>query len=231
VNGDAERRTTLRLGRVKTPTVFFGRARRPPEWRGTDDVKQSARTWALVAIWLTAIVVGFGALAVHENTPGESAAAVTDWPSGTGLRRDPTRLTLILFAHPKCPCTRYSLDELAAIIATDTSGAIAVQVVFWQPAGGDESWRNADTWRKAERIAGAVLVADPDGREARRFGATTSGHTLVFVADGRLLFCGGITGARGHIRANAGRRAVSDLAAGRPAPTRTPVFGCPLYDE
>ena len=49
------------------------------------------------------------------------------------------------------------------------------------------------------------MLRDDDGAEARRFGAETSGQTLLYDARGALAFSGGITGARGHAGDNAGR--------------------------
>ncbi len=69
-----------------------------------------------------------------------------------------------------------------------------------------------------------------DGDEARRFGAATSGHVMLYDAAGRLHFSGGITPARGHEGDSLGRDAVIDLIeAYRSAGRRcSPVFGCPL---
>lgn len=73
------------------------------------------------------------------------------------------------------------------------------------------------------------MVFDPDGVEARRFGAETSGHTLLFGADGHLLFSGGITASRGHSGDNDGENAIVALLNHQiPALTRTLVFGCSL---
>jgi hypothetical protein len=73
------------------------------------------------------------------------------------------------------------------------------------------------------------VIFDPDGVEARRFGAETSGHTLLFAGDGRLLFSGGITASRGHAGDNAGESVIVALVNNQtPALTRTLVFGCSL---
>jgi hypothetical protein len=79
-------------------------------------------------------------------------------------------------------------------------------------------------------------MADLEGRESRRFGAATSGQTLLYAADGRLLFNGGITESRGHSGDNAGRSAILSLVLGLTSaptgqPLSTPVYGCPLFDE
>ena len=76
------------------------------------------------------------------------------------------------------------------------------------------------------------MVSDLDGAEARRFGAETSGHTLLFDLDGNLLFSGGITQSRGHAGGNAGESAIVSLVNTRTADrARTLVFGCSLFDR
>jgi len=98
-----------------------------------------------------------------------------------------------------------------------------------KPAGLPEDWEQTDLWRRAAVIPGVDLTRDDDGAEARRFGAATSGQTVVYDGDGHLLFSGGITAARGHEGDNAGRSAIVSLLASRGAePTSTPVFGCSL---
>ena len=61
---------------------------------------------------------------------------------------------------------------------------------------------------------------------------STSGQTILYGADGTLLFSGGITGSRGHAGDNDGRAGLVALLtrAGR-GQTRTKVFGCPLVSR
>ena len=73
----------------------------------------------------------------------------------------------------------------------------------------------------------------PGGIESRRFGAATSGQALLYAADGRLLFAGGITESRGHrATTRAARRSPrSSWSGGSGRAGHTPVYGCPLFDE
>jgi hypothetical protein len=73
------------------------------------------------------------------------------------------------------------------------------------------------------------VLDDEGGDQARIFGAATSGHVLLYRADGCLLFSGGITDSRGHAGASVGFGSIVSLLTGdTPAQTAPPVFGCPL---
>ena len=73
------------------------------------------------------------------------------------------------------------------------------------------------------------VLPDENGVDATVFDAATSGQTLLYDADGRLIFSGGMTGARGHSGDNAGRTALTALLTdGRSATSQTSVFGCLL---
>jgi len=90
-------------------------------------------------------------------------------------------------------------------------------------------WEQTDLWRRAASIPGVSLTRDDDGVEAQRFDAATSGQTVVYDGDDRLLFSGGITAARGHEGDNPGRTAILSLLASAGGEQRsTPVFGCSL---
>jgi hypothetical protein len=74
-----------------------------------------------------------------------------------------------------------------------------------------------------------TVATDENGIEAGRFGAETSGHTLVFYPSGTLVFSGGITASRGHAGNNAGENAVLAAITQRSFDLpRTSVFGCSL---
>ena len=75
-----------------------------------------------------------------------------------------------------------------------------------------------------------TVVRDDEGLEAERFGASTSGQTVVYDSEGELLFTGGITGARGHAGDNLGRESVLELLnRGKAERSWTSVFGCRLF--
>jgi hypothetical protein len=183
---------------------------------------------ALFAItWVAAVAFGMRALFHYENTAGRVGVLAQAWPAGQ-FERATDRPTLVMLVHPHCPCTAASIGELAKIMA-QLQGKMAAYVLLVKPESGDGDWDDTSLRHSAEAIPGVKVVFDPDGVEARRFGAETSGHTLLFGADGRLLFSGGITASRGHAGDNAGESAIAALVNNQtPARTQTLVFGCSL---
>ena len=134
-----------------------------------------------------------------------------------------------MLAHPQCSCTRASLDELAEALARATNQP-RTYVLFLKPDGFSADWAQSDLWKIAAKLPNVTVVRDDDGAEARRFGVSTSGSTLLYDTSGALVFSGGITGARAHRGDNAGRQAIVDLLNhGTAASTTTNVFGCSLF--
>lgn len=179
-------------------------------------------TWAVAALWLASVGCGFWLWERYDSTPGLTAEpappSAPDAPAGGGWN-------LTLFGHPRCPCFRASLGELADVIRTNPE--LSVRVVFVCPPGA--GWERGDTWDVASRLPGVAVRGDP-GAEAKRLGAATSGHAVLTDPTGRVVFRGGLTPARGRTGASAGRQAVlAWTRTGNGAPT-APVFGCPLFD-
>jgi hypothetical protein len=177
--------------------------------------------------WIATVAFGMRILFHYENTPGRVGLLCQAWPAAQ-IERATDRPTLVMLVHPHCPCTAASVGELAQIMAR-LQGRVAAYVLFVKPKGADRAWDDTSLRRSAEAIPGVKVVFDPDGVEARRFGAETSGHTLLFGANGRLLFSGGITASRGHAGDNVGESAIVALVNNQtPARTQTLVFGCSL---
>jgi hypothetical protein len=189
------------------------------------------RLWVPVlgTLWLVVATTGLWVLWRYDNTPGEAARAPGQWPAPTTLVRAADRPTLVMLAHPHCTCTRASLGELAEAIARARTTP-RTYVLFMAPGSFAKGWENTDLWRMAADLPGVTIVRDDDGREARHFGAATSGQTLLYDAHGELVFSGGITGARAHPGDNAGRQSLVALLNREPAArSGTSVFGCPLF--
>ncbi|MCA1614321.1 MAG: RedB protein [Acidobacteria bacterium] len=184
---------------------------------------------ATSSLWLLLICTGVGLLWRYERTPGAAAATFNQWPADSRVRLSTDRATLVMLAHPHCPCTRASLGELARLMA-QAEGRVTAYVLFVKPSGFPDGWEKTDLLATASAIPGVTVVRDDEGVEAGRSRAATSGQTMLYDAAGRLLFSGGITRARGHEGDNAGRAAVvSLLTTDEAGPGGTPVFGCPLF--
>lgn len=181
--------------------------------------------------WAGTAVFGGHALLKYENSPGKVGSISSTWPANSAIRLAPDRPTLVMLAHPQCPCSRASIDELAQVMA-QVQGKVSAYVLFYVPRQSEVEWENSDTRRSAGKIPGVTVLSDIDGAEATRFGAETSGHTFLFDANGRLLFNGGITGSRGHAGDNAGQSAIVSLVNDRvSARANTFVFGCSIKDQ
>jgi hypothetical protein len=181
--------------------------------------------------WCCAIAYGLGLQSKYEFTPGTTITADVSWPADSKLTRASDRPTLVMFVHPHCPCSRASLTELS-FLAADCGDRMALSIVFVSPEGSEDGWEHTDLWEQARRVGAATVVCDHDAIEAKRFKVTTSGETRLFGADGRLLFQGGMTRARGHTGDNLGRAALTALVAtGTAERSQTPVFGCALINS
>jgi hypothetical protein len=188
------------------------------------------RRWALLA-WCALIVLGFGYLVGYSNTPGRAALPPPAWPVESKIEPDSANPTLLMFLHPYCPCSRASLEELSRIIARADRPAQAV-IAFVLRGGTASELQEADLWKAAAVIPGARLWVDIGGLESMRFRAATSGEAMLYAANGRLLFHGGITGARGHVGDNRGAAAIlSWLNTDQAERATSFVFGCPLADD
>lgn len=179
-------------------------------------------------VWIAAVGFGLRTLLSYESAPGRVGSVPVDWPAQSKIERAPSGETLVMLAHPHCPCTRASMGELAQIMAR-VQGTVRAYVLFLKPQNSGADWDDTDLRRSAAAIPGVTVMTDIDGIEARRFGAETSGHTLLFDPSGRLLFSGGITESRGHAGGNAGESAIVSLVNNHTAERRsTFVFGCSL---
>jgi hypothetical protein len=186
-------------------------------------------TVTLVCGWLLAAGFGIWRLTAYSFTPGEQGVPPSHWPEGTALQRNSQGFTAVVALHPECPCSEATLEELDSIVA-QSAGRLQARVLF-EELPGLPPVEESPRWKQALRITHVVVAKDPNGREAHRFGARTSGETRLYGPDGNLLFHGGITGSRGHAGDNPGQAAVLGLIthpAPVAAPLTAPVFGCSL---
>ncbi len=198
--------------------------------RATDRRKRTRQVLLVVfgAAWVLAVATGLVVLWDYDAGPAPAGHPPARWPAASRLAQVSSRATLVMTAHPHCPCTRASIGELDALM-TQTAGLVDTYVLFYKPKGVPEGWDRTDLWTRAASIPGVRVVQDDAGVEAERFGALASGQVMLYSASGDRLFSGGITASRGHAGDNAGRDAIVAHLRHQPsARALTPVFGCAL---
>lgn len=185
--------------------------------------------WVGVGAWLLIVAAGMRALVGYEGRAGAVGEAPRKWPAReTRLTLDGKVPTLVMFVHPKCPCSEASVEELNRLMAR-FEGRVTAYVVATRPGEAEAGWEETGLVAEARRVPGVTVVIDDGGTEARRFGARTSGHVDVYEPGGILAYRGGLTGARGHAGDNENLDAVAAVLDGRePATRQGKVFGCSI---
>jgi hypothetical protein len=178
---------------------------------------------------------GLITLSAFESAPGEFAAGPTVWPRAGNIKAHGDRPELLVYAHPFCACTNATISELARLEAARPAylPVPAVTVIVFRPTA-DSAWQRTSLELRAARMRDVRFVWDDGGIEAKSFGATTSGTVMLYGADGKLQFRGGITGSRGHEGENFGLSELRALLVGTPRlPTAktSKVFGCALWNR
>lgn len=193
-----------------------------------DPGRGASPSWLLFFAWLLFLSAGSAALARHEFSGAFPTAVAASWPGSGAIALDGQRDSLLLFIHPRCPCTPATLVELDRLLA-DFPEAFRVHIIVPVPESAAPEWRGGRAVEAAHRLPGARVSFDSGGMLAERFGARESGTVFVYAPDGTRRFAGGLTASRGHEGASAGNLAVAAIARGElPDVTETPVFGCSL---
>lgn len=191
----------------------------------------SRRAWIVVVIasvWAVSVAGGAMAVWTYQQTPGAAADAPGRWPSASVVSPPTDRPTLILAAHPQCPCTRASVAELGRLM-TRLGDRVSAHVLVYKPREFPAGWERTEVWEAAARIPGVTVSVDVDGAETARFGAVTSGQVLLYDTAGRQRFSGGITNSRGHVGESPALQQIASVVEGRGAQGETArVFGCAL---
>lgn len=181
-----------------------------------------------VGSWLLLALGYFSYLALESSRPCPGADAPSERPSGCGLGVEPERATLVVFLHPRCPCSRATLDRLDRLVALPGFAA-NVEIDITLPVDSTSEWADSSAVARARELPGAHVTLDAGGAVAQRFGAHTSGQVVLYDPRGRRVFSGGITQARGEVGDNSSFDALlAHLRGERGIPDKAPVFGCAL---
>ena len=186
-------------------------------------------------LWLATSIYGLTAMQKYSVSPGPTGKLAGQWPAQSRIEISQNQPTLIMFAHPQCPCSRASLTELNRLLS-QAQGLVQTYLVFYKPKKFADKWLKSTTWNTANALASAIpsvkVVIDEDGFEAKLFGAETSGHVMTFTPTGARIFSGGITPSRGHEGESAGKTAIlAHLRDGLANPSTTESFGCTLFHD
>ncbi|EAQ79967.1 hypothetical protein [Blastopirellula marina] len=199
----------------------------PPE------VKSSPWKWTVSAIvvgWGVALCAVWWSMTAYSYQIDGTALPIVAWPSDANLSIAADRPTVLLFLHPRCPCSAASLTELEqAILETPAARKPRVLVIAAVPTQYDAQWTETRNVVRGEQLPHASVVIDAGGLESHKFGVVSSGHVMAFAPSGELLFSGGVTQSRGHAGNNTGRASLIRALTGVAFSTaEIPVFGCRL---
>lgn len=170
--------------------------------------------------WLLTLGAVVAWLVAYETEPAPAAASSAEVQAAPRWRLD-------IYAHPRCPCTRASIEELARL--ADRLGERA-ELHFWffRPEREADAWAHSSTWKAASAIPGATVATDPEGRLAERAGAVASGHVVLSAPNHHVVFEGGVTLTRGHIGPSPGGESILSWALGDSGLDHAPTLGCPI---
>src|SRR5207302_10314677 len=87
---------------------------------------------AAVVLWIPAVGTGVRSLLRYSNTPGRAGTPPAEWPRGASVPPPRDRAALLVFAHPQCPCSQATMEELARIVA-NAREKLDIYVFFYAP--------------------------------------------------------------------------------------------------
>lgn len=186
--------------------------------------------YAALALWVGATMASWYGISAYgfTNDPRGVTAAPPQWPAESTMVRSNQGSTLALFLHPKCPCSRATIGELERLSTLVPPAALPeIYIVASAPLSVGETWWSSPLLARAVQLPHSHLVRDRGGVETELFGAHVSGTVILFDADGRRLYAGGVTMSRGHDGDNVGLQSVAKLLVDpHAAAPSIPPFGC-----
>jgi hypothetical protein len=182
----------------------------------------------MLAAWGISITAGYVALGVYAASPSARGQSLSYWQAECVIPTDGRHPTLLIFLHPLCPCSSASIDELKEI-ARHCRDRVRLHALVLHSNSLKKAGAGAIERSLAE-VSGMTIWRDEGGALARRFGVLSSGHVLLYDAQGRLSYSGGITPSRGHRGENFGKSAILAAILGESRDrSSSSVFGCPLF--
>lgn len=181
----------------------------------------------LIGVWILSIIASIGFINRYSLTAGKNSSN-SRVPASTKFAPE-GRARLLVFLHPKCTCSHATMTELKSLLPELKD--IETTVLF-RSVSADKAWLTGDLYENASKVQGISVAIDEDGREAKLFGAHTSGHTVLIAPDGNIVFSGGLTPSRGHTGDSAGKNFLRKWNRERgPASFISAIFGCNIFKE
>jgi hypothetical protein len=166
-------------------------------------------------VWSALLAAGFDQGMRWKFGAGPNAAAPRHQTASDKPR-------LIIALHSQCPCSIATVQNLSTLSIAERS-RMHITLVFTGPDP-----HHSPVMDKAASLPEAEKVFLDEEAVLKTYGARTSGQALLYSTSGRLLYCGGLTEARGEPGASAGLRAITQTLAGLPCIASAPVYGCAL---
>jgi hypothetical protein len=184
-----------------------------------------SRGWIVVVLWSVLATAGMFAVARSGRAVSRPETPVDHWPDASPVPRNPGRATVLVAIHPRCPCTPATLIAVHELIRREP-GRFDVVCLATHPIDAGDAWVHASNVEMAREIPGAVVVMDPEGDLAAAHGLRASGQVILYAADGKVVFDGGLTPGRGMVAS--GEVVARLLDPTRSSLDRADAFGCPL---
>src|SRR5437867_11128633 len=115
----------------------------------------------MLLLWLGLIVGGYAWLFRYSFAAGKTIAAPSSLPAALATAKPSGRAQLFVALHPRCPCSRATVRELAKIL-TRSARASDVTVLMYKPADQPDRWLEGALAEDCRRM-NCQIRPDPDG--------------------------------------------------------------------
>jgi hypothetical protein len=189
----------------------------------------------VVGGWLMLLSTGWWVVTAYgfKRDIQTTGGPIQSWPDESQLLRVNGLHTMLVFLHPKCPCSQATVAELERLFGAPSRHARTLHLIIVAtiPQSAETTWAQTNLIERCMKLQHASLHVDRGGTEANRFRAQVSGTVMLFDSSGALRYAGGVTMSRGHEGDNAGRDALAQILSGEHCSTWIPAFGCQLVLE
>jgi len=119
--------------------------------------------WIGLCVWIVAVVVGWSVLTRYSNQASPRTTAPDLVIPAEVSQSAPYRL--LMFVHPRCPCSVASLRELARVMSR-CPREVDATIHFYRPETAGDDWVHGNLWDSAMAIPGVRAAIDPGGKTA-----------------------------------------------------------------